>query len=195
MVDPTGAFYCGRRKHNKATGAQVRSVIRAMQSLPSSTVSQASLPGFSFFVTVQFLLVWEAIWVRNTNWSCTAAKTELSSPSLEWQQSGGEAERRVGGGRGWGIHTNQPVRWSCWSLHAWINPIKSALALFSPTPLLPPPQRPSLSLPLTPPHLPYVPPPLYNSIWPGHAASWHTAGRKGSDDELLPVGVIHDDNY
>lgn len=115
MVDPTGAFYCGRRKHNKATGAQVRSVIRAMQSLPSSTVSQASLPGFRFFVTVQFLLVWEAIWVRNTNWSCTAAKTELSSPSLEWQQSGGEAERRVGGGggRGWGIHTNQPVRWSC----------------------------------------------------------------------------------
>ena len=166
-------------------------------SAPFPHCEQRKSSWIQFFVAAQFVLVWEASWVRSTNCSCTAAKTDLSSPSLEWQQSGGEAERRVGGGGGWrgGFTPTSPWGGRAWSLHAWINPIKSALARFSPTPSLPPPQRPSLSLPLTPPHPPYVPPPLYNSIWPGHAASWHTAGRKGSDDELLPVGVIHDDNY
>lgn len=49
--------------------------------------------------------------MRSTNWSCTAAKTDLSSPSLEWQQSGGEAERRVGGGGGrWWGDSHQPAR-------------------------------------------------------------------------------------
>lgn len=76
-----------------------------------------------------------------------------------------------------------------WSFHAWINTIKSALAPASPTPPVPP-FLPHDASPF-PPH----PPPLYNSIWPGHAARWHTVGQKGSNDELLPVGVIHDDNY
>lgn len=86
-----------------------------------------------------------------------------------------------------------------WSLHAWINPIKSALAFFSPAPSHP---YTSVPLPLSPcnttppsPFLQPPPTPLYNSIWPGHTAHWHIVGQKGRNDELLPVGVIHDDNY
>lgn len=107
------------------------------------------------------------------------------SPPLQ----SGSTQRWVMGGPRRGKFTPS-CQWGghAWSLHAWINTIKRALALASPTPF--PPFLPCDASPF-PPH----PPPFYNSIWPGHAARWHTVGQKGSNDELLPVGVIHDDNY
>lgn len=72
-----------------------------------------------------------------------------------------------------------------------ISPLFSHPSLpFTLVPLLLPPFNPTPHSFLQPP-----PPLLYNSIWPGHTAHWHIVRRKGRNDELLPVGVIHDDNY
>lgn len=117
---------------------------------------------------------------------CGTTADAGASPPLQ----SGSTQRWVMGGPRRGKFTPS-CQWGgrAWSLHAWINTIKRALVLASPTPF--PPFLPHNAPPLFPPH----PPPFYNSIWPGHAARWHTVGQKGSNDELLPVGVIHDDNY
>lgn len=131
-----------------------------------------------FFLTVPVVFKVSRVWNGHYSWCW------WFSNSPEWQHSemsdGGPRRGKFTPSCQWGGHA--------WSLHAWINTIKRALALVSPTPF--PPLLPCDASPF-PPH----PPPFYNSIWPGHAARWHTVGQKGSNDELLPVGVIHDDNY
>lgn len=92
---------------------------------------------------------------RMRNTTCRCADSCSTWASRLWLN--GEAERRNGGGRGEEFTTSCSWGGRAWSLHAWINPIKSALALYSPAPSLPPPRRPFLSVLLTHPLFSYIP--------------------------------------
>lgn len=104
--------------------------------------------------------------MRNTTCRCADSCSTWASRL----QLNGEAERRNVGGRGEEFTTSCSWGGRAWSLHAWINPIKSALALYSPAPSLPPSTSPPLPFrPFNPPSLFMHPPPHHRIIVSGRA--------------------------